>query len=974
MMTVSLNQIIHGFKCTSLEWIDEIASDCYLFEHIQTGAKLMYLKNEDNNKVFSVSFKTPSIDNTGAAHIVEHCVLSGSRKYHTKEPFMDMVKGSMSTFINAMTFTDKTMYPVASKTQQDFVNLMDVYLDAVFFPKIYDDETIFMQEGWRHDIQDANDPITYKGIVYNEMKGAYSDPIRSFFNLIDKTVFKDTCYAFESGGHPDAITDLSYEGFLKFHKMYYHPSNAYLYLYGNVDITSTLKHIHEDYLSHFNQMHFDFEMDALKPFDAMRTAHDTYAVSDEEVLEGKDYMGLTYVIGKATDPKIHLTASVLKEMLIESSASPLKKALLEAEIAEDIISGYNDGLYKKFEVILKHTDISKKDVFLKIVNDTLVKLCEEGIDPALIQSSINVVEYDLKEASGFPTKGIIYHMNALESWLYSEDATALLKYSEALETLKNGIESKYFEHFIKEHILNNKTVAFLSMSPEKGKIKTKNEADLLVLDAYKKSLSPDALNALVLKNQKLKEKQLTPDSKEALASIPKLSISDVPKESERFESILVKTQPYTLLHNAIFSNGIGYVEWLFDLCHLSEEDLPYLGLLVSLLGDLSTTNHAYDTLSNEIYLHTGGINVQLMPIKHFHDASKDGLRMALRTKATPEHFQASVSLGLEILTQTQFDDKKRLKELISALKAQLQSSLMDSGNSYVAGRIGAYLSATDAITEKHSGLAFYHFVCDVLANFESQADVLIQTLRALFKKTIRRNGLVVAFTGSEIDFSKYTEALEQLILAIPENQVDDSLAVMPLGILNEGIKSSSNVQYVGSGFNYKSLGFAYEGRLHVLQMILNSEYLHDRVRAKGGAYGCSARFDHAGLFTIVSYRDPNLSDTYQVYEEAIDFIKSLKLEPSELEKFIIGAMSLVDGAKTPKQMGQIATHQFLTQKRYEDIQRIRTEILNVTIEDIVALSDFLEGLRSKRAICTLGNSDIVSENGHLFDHLLTLQS
>lgn len=966
-------QVIHGFKLLKQSYIKEIDSDCFEYKHLQSGAHLMYLKNEDTNKVFSASFKTPPTNNTGVPHIVEHCVLSGSRKYHTKEPFMDMVKGSMNTFINAMTFADKTMYPVASKNNQDFMNLLDVYLDAVFFPKIYEDETIFMQEGWRYDLHEAKEPIQYKGIVYNEMKGAFSDPIRVFYNVIDKKLFEGTCYSFDAGGHPDHITDLSYEDFLSFHKEHYHPSNSYLYLYGDLDLEAVLEHIDSSYLNQFDHHHIALEIDTLKPLDHPIETHGHYAVSDDESLENKDYLGLSFIIGKATDPKLHLLVSVLKEMLIESSASPLKKALLEANIAEDIKGGYSDGLYKKFEVILKNTDISHKEQFVKIVFDTLRSLCEKGIDKELIMSSINLVEYSLREAEGFPTKGIIYHINSMESWLYTDDATALLNYSAALQTLKDGIDHQLFENFILDNIVNSKGYVLSAMTPQKGLLKENASRDEIKLSEIKSQMSDDALQALIEKNSFLKNKQLMPDSKEALATIPKLSKDDIQRTGEKFEPIVNKIDDVTMLHHSIFTNGIGYIDFVFDMSYLTKDELPYASLLHDLLSEVSTEKYAYDDLSNQIFGHTGGIDFSLSVLKNYHQPEKYMIKSFCRTKVTADHFEEAVRLSEQIMKHSQFHDVKRIKELVNAIKAKGQSALVQSGNQFVASRLAAYLSAPDAANEILSGLAYYQFICESAELLNHSPEQVVDALNAVYQKMFKKNDLIIAFTGDDGDHKKFQEQVKPFIDTL-EFETIEALPkdIVPYGCLNEGIKSSSHVQYVGKAFNFRASGHKNEGRLLVLTTILNSEYLHDRVRAKGGAYGCSARYDYSGMFSMVSYRDPNLVDTYRVFEETKTYIEELDLSEQEVEKFVIGAMSLFDGAKTPKQKGQMATVNYIIGRSYDDSEKIRHEIIDTNVADIKSLTRFLADFNRHEAICTLGNSDLLAENQELFKTFITI--
>lgn len=964
------NTLTHGFKLVNHYPIHEIGSECFIYEHEQTGANLMYLKNEDSNKVFSATFKTPPTDHTGVPHIVEHCVLSGSRKYHTKEPFMDMIKGSMNTFINAMTFSDKTMYPVASKNEKDFYNLMDVYLDAVFFPMIYDTESIFMQEGWRFDIQNPEEPITYKGIVYNEMKGAYSDPMRELEFLMDQTLLHGTTYANESGGHPNHITELSYEDFLAFHKKHYHPSNAYLFLYGDLNIDEALEHMHSDYLSHFTKEDMSLEIDTLKVQTDTTLRKGIYPVTDDESTENKDYLGLAYVIGKATDPMICFTASLLNAALINSSASPLRQALLDADIAQDIMGTSGDGLYKRFQIMLKHTSTEHAETFKKIVLDTLTDICEKGLDKDLLLSTINKFEYDLKEAEGFHTKGIIYHISSMESWLYSDKPSALLEYGIALKSLREGVENGYFENFIKENILNQNPT-LVAIEPQKGVLKAKEEEDVNTLKAYKSSLSNEAIDHLVSKNKALNEKQLNPDSKEALATIPKLSRNDVSREGE-FDTVnVLNNAPYTLLHAPVFTSGIIYLDAFFDLSHLTEEEISYAALIASLLSDVSTENRNYGELSNHIYKVTGGFRFNVQLFKHYHDRTKDALKFVCRTKTIAESLTPTFELTEELLLRSRFDDEKRLKELIGALFAMLQSDLVDSGNSYVSGRVASHLSASDAKIERASGIAFYQFINGLVETFDTHSKDLMDNLHRVYAKMTTKSNFAFTFAGDVMHqktIEEKTAHLFEVLLDAPEIKGVDT----PLNPISEGFKTSSNVQFVCKGFDFKAAGHENTGSLHVLTALLNSDYLHNRVRAKGGAYGCGAKFDYAGIFTIASYRDPNLDETYKVYEGISDFIKTLDITDEEVEKYIIGAMSRIDAARTPSQTSYLASTQYIIGKTKEDAQRVRESLLDTTREDLLKLADFMKDFSSRGIKCTLGNSDRVAENASHFEKIQIL--
>lgn len=887
-MTYEINKTYFGFKLTQKYEIKEIDSIAHLFEHEKSGAELLYLKNDDDNKVFSVAFRTPPSDSTGVPHIVEHCVLSGSRKYKTKEPFMDMVKGSLKTFINAMTFSDKTIYPVASRNAKDFFNLMDVYLDSVYFPMIYDEPEIFMQEGWHYDIHDRKDPLKCTGVVYNEMLGAYSTPDAVLDDAISASLYPDTCYSFSSGGDPDVIPELTFDDFTNFHKKYYHPSNSYIYIYGDGDIDKYLEHINEDYLTHFNKMSVDSTIVVQSPQSTPSHSVKHYPVSDDETVENKDYLALSYNVGLVTDPVEHLTAQILKHALISSTAAPVKKALLDAGIGEDISASMTDGVHCGLSIIAKNTSEDRKEDFENIVTTTLMQLVQAGIDKDLIRSSINIVEYDMREASRFATKGIIYHINSMQSWLYSDNPTAYLEYNPILEKLNALLETDHYENFVKERILGNAHASLVILKPEKGLGEAKSNKLAERLQVYKDSLSEQELDTLIEMNKKLQKKQLSPDTAQDLATIPKLDVSDVNPDVERIPQDIEQRHNYTLLHHDIFSNDIGYADFLFDLSTLPFELVPYANLLTYLITKLDTKDQSYVDLTKEIYKHTGGISLQsvIYPAKDTDQFFYP--RIAVRTKAIGNQIEKINDLLIEVLTRTELTDTKRMKELIQQAKSRIEMNIIQSGNSVAGRRAMSYFSPIAKYTEHLTGLGFYWFLEDLLKDFDKTSQKLVENLKKTFNTIFNSNNLVVSFTGSKKDYTKFTSNIESLVEKLHSEELPYQTFDFTYDQINEGIPTSGNVQYVAKASNYRKHGFDYHGSINVLSVLLNSEFLHDRVRAKGGAYGCHISASHTGNIQMVSYRDPKLVETLDVYNQVADYIESIDLTKDELTKYIIG--------------------------------------------------------------------------------------
>lgn len=967
-----VNKNYSGFKLLEESKIEELDSIGRLFQHEKSGARLLQIENDDDNKVFSIGFRTPPTDSTGVPHILEHCVLSGSRKYTTKEPFMDMVKGSLQTFINAMTFPDKTLYPVASRNEKDFFNLMDVYLDAVLYPKIYEIKDIFMQEGWHHEIFNKEDKITYKGVVYNEMKGAYSSPETILQENIGKSLFPDTPYQYSSGGNPDVIPDLSYEEFLDFHKSLYHPSNSYIYLYGNGDLKEQLSHIDENYLANFDKMEVDSHIEKQEAFTSRNEVRDYYPISMDDDDKDKTYLSLNFVLGESSDLKNSLTNSIISKILIESEAAPLKKALLDASIGEDIFPASEGGLQSGFGIVAKNTSIEKKDLFKETIFNSLNILVEEGIDKDLIEASINIVEYDLREASKFPTRGIIYNIFALDSWLYDGNPISYLKYGDIIRELREDINSNYFEVYIKDKFINNPHSSLVIIEPKKGLGEEKEKALEMKLEEYKKSLTEEELDALILENKKLKEMQLSDDTEEAKATIPKLAISDVDPKVEEIPQEVIKEDDLTILFHDIFTSKIAYLDLYFDTSMVEEEDIPYINLLSGLLGKMDTKTKSYGDLSNDIYVNTGGIDFQsLALIKEGEEESFDP-KIVIKGKAIGDNIPKLMELILELIKDTKIEDHGRIKELLLQMKSRMEMGIINRGNAVVAGRVSSYFSPHGKYMEQLTGLDFYWFLSDLIENFDIKKEELISNLNKVFNMIFNKNNLIISFTGDEEDFSIVKDNLNLITERLNKEEIVAQEYKFKEEGLNEGILSPSNVQYVSKGYDFKKLGYDYDGSMRVLATILNGDYLHNRIRAQGGAYGAGISLERSGGLTTYSYRDPNLKETLNVYDKMSEFVESLNLSESELTQFIIGTMARLEPAMTSHGKGQLATIRYISGITLEDVQKTRDEVLGTSLEKLKSFAPLLADTMKEDYLCVLGNESKIKENKELFKNIIKL--
>ncbi|NLY67698.1 MAG: insulinase family protein [Tissierellia bacterium] len=971
-MDFQVNKIYHGFKLIEEEYVEEIQSTARIFIHQKTGARLLSLENEDDNNVFSIGFRTPPSDSTGVPHIIEHCVLSGSRKYTTKEPFMDMAKGSLSTFLNAMTFSDKTLYPIASRNEKDFFNLMDVYLDAVFYPKIYDIEEIFMQEGWHYEIFKEDEPIRYQGVVYNEMLGAYSSPERILSENISRSLFPDTVYKYSSGGNPDEIPQLSYEEFLNFHKKYYHPSNSFIFLYGNGNIEKRLKHINEEYLSHFDKEEVDSRIQVQKPFSSRKELVEYYPISKDESEDDKSYLSLNFVIGENTNPETYLMTSILSQLLIDSEAAPLKNALLDKGIGQDIFSISVGGIQAGFGIVAKNVNRDKKDEFQKTVFETLNKIVEKGIDKELIKASLNIVEFDLREASGFATKGIAYNILSLDSWLYDAHPLVHLKYENTLNKLKSYIDTDYYERFIEEKIINNPHSSLVIINPKKGLGEEKERKVVEELESYKKSLSKEEINKLIEKNNRLRDIQSREDSEEAKATIPRLSLSDVEPKAEKIPQEVIREKGFTLLNHNIFTSKISYLDFYFDTSMVEEELIPYVNLLASILGKIDTKRKSYSDLSNEIYVNTGGISISTNLYLEKNEFDLYYPKFIVKGKALRDNIPKLIELVNELITESKIEDTKRIKDIIARIKSRIEMGIFSNGHSVVMKRVSSYFSSSGKYAEKLQGLDFYWFISDLVKNFDSISDEVLSNLNKVYKQIFNINNLIVSFTGEEEDFRIVRDNLPLITDSVSNEKFQTKEYKFKKEALNEGILSSANVQYVSKGYNLKKLGYEYTGSLLVLSTLLSREYLHNKIRAQGGAYGAGISIDRSGHVITYSYRDPNLKETLDVYDSMAEYINSLNLREEEFTNFVIGTISRLDPATTPYMKGQIATSRFISNLSYEDIQKNREEVLSTKLKDIKEAASLLRDTMDQNYLCVLGNENKIRENKGLFNNLVQL--
>ncbi|GKX30999.1 peptidase [Vallitalea longa] len=970
-MVFELEKNYHGFKLIDEQDIKEINSVGRLFYHEKSGAKLVFISNEDNNKVFSVNFRTPPVDNTGLPHILEHSVLCGSRKFPLKDPFVELVKGSLNTFLNAMTFSDKTMYPVASLNDKDFINLIDVYMDAVFYPNIYERPEILRQEGWHYDLANPEEDITIKGVVYNEMKGAFSSPEQVLFRKIQQSLMPDTPYAYESGGDPDYIPNLTEEGFLDFHKKYYHPSNSYIYLYGDSDVVEMLQWLDDKYLSEFDSIEIDSKINRQEPFDEFAEKVEYYPISSNESEKGKTYLSYNVVVGSATNKMDYRSFDILEHVLLEAPGAPLKKALLDAGIGKDVFGSFDNSLLQSnFSIIAKNSDMSKKEEFVSVIKNTLQEIVDKGLDKRSVEAAINYFEFKIREADyGRYPKGIIYDMICMDSWLYDEDPFMHLSFDETFEKLKEGLKTDYYEKLIENCLINNSHGSVLIVEPKKGILAEREKQIEIELQEYKNSLTNDQINKLIKDTIHLEEYQSEPETKESLLKIPLLSLDDISKEPERFDLVETEIDNIKALLFPTFTNNIAYIKLLFDTKQIPVDLIPYIGLVSKVLSNMDTENYNYGELSNVININTGGINFSINIYGQNDEPEVFLPKFEVYGKCFNDRIPQLFELFSEIMFKTDFTDKGRLLQVISEAKSRIQMLLTSSGHIAAATRAESYFSNIALYKENTSGISYYRFLDKLETNFEEMAEEIISNLKKTIKYIFKPQNLIINMTSEKAAYGIFAGEVKHFISKLDDATLGLKNVKFDFSKNNEGFLTSDKIQYVAKAGNFITKGYHYSGTLKVLQTITSLDYLWNNVRIKGGAYGCMNAFTRNGNVYFTSYRDPNLKETLETYDKIDGFISTFDTDDREMTKYIIGTISNLDRPLTPALKGDKALGSYISNISYEDVLIERKEVLNTTKEDIRKTADLVKSVLKQDNVCVLGNENKLEKNKELFNEL-----
>ncbi|MDI9498185.1 MAG: insulinase family protein [Bacillota bacterium] len=982
-------KVTHGFRLCDHGDIPEIGSTATLYEHEKTGARLLVLANDDRNKVFGIGFRTPPSDNSGVAHIVEHCVLSGSRRYHTKEPFMDLYSGSLQTFLNAMTYPDKTLYPVASRNDRDFRNLASVYLDSVFYPRMYEDERIFAQEGWHYELNEPDGELGIRGVVYNEMKGAYSDPRTRLQQTVNQTLLPDTAYANESGGNPDAIPSLSYEAFLDFHRRYYHPSNAWLYLYGDMDVEDWLGWLDGEWLGDFERLELDSRIAVAAAPDAPRYAKTTYPSDPADDSEAQDYVAWAAATPAGLSPRDRLLLALISDLLFESQSAPVRIALLQSGLSADVSSLSWDAQQGVLGIAAIQAKPEAASRVPEIVESVLAETLAAGLPEDRVTAALNRLEYSLRECDGYPTRGLIYFIRSFDLWLYDGDPLEMLRFDRLFAEVRAAIPTGIVEEQARRWLLENPHRAVVHMTADPGQ-GARHEAELAAsLEARRAAMTPAEHEAVCAATAALAEWQLTPDSPEARATIPRLELGDIDGRLENPGCRSRRAGDLELICQPVFASGIYYIQAAWALPELPPGDLSWLALVSLLIGSVGTRQRDYRDLDTAVYLASGGISVAPTVFEDPDDPERLDLRIVVTTKCTGATLDSLVQLLPELLLETDFTDVGRIRELVSMARTRLEQQIMNSGSSFAARRARSYSHREAAVSDRLSGIEAYVDLTRQLDMLDSEAGQqrLVAELERVYRRLFVPRNCLVIVTGDPDGVERvagrilpaFVGEAAPAVLAAPLKEGCERSFIcweQPLELQrrNEGIGTTSEVQYVAQTFDLGDGGLGYDGRAQVLSTWLSLGYLHNEIRAQGGAYGCGATLRRNGTVDLTSYRDPHLERTFGVYESIADRLESFCPARGELDSLIIGSVNRFDPPMTPALHGTRLLAGAITGRGVAELEASLAEALAMEPEDFARFAPAFRAGVADRRICVVGGMERIREAGHLFGEVRRLRA
>ena len=967
-----MNNNTFGFRLIEKRFVKEVNAECFRFEHVKSGAQLLKIAVDDPNKTFCIAFKTLPESDNGAPHIMEHSLLNGSLNFPVKSPFDVLLKGSLNTFLNALTSKDVTMYPVASMNQKDYFNLMHVYLDAVFNPMIYKDPRILKQEGWHHELENPESPVVFKGVVYNEMKGSFSNPVRELWYQIFKILFPDNAYGFESGGYPATIPSLTQEEFIAFHKRYYHPENSYIFLYGDGTLEKELEFIDKEYLSNFERANNPVTISEQKPFADIKDVTGHYPFMEGTSTKNQTFLSLNYVAGSGIDKTLTMALDLLCEVLVNQESAPVRLALQKEGIGEDVSASSNNFQQNVVQILVQNANPQDKDKFHDIVRETLKVAAETGLDKKEVEGVLNRMEFQLREGND-AQKGFTFINQSFPGFIFANDPFIGMEYEKPLAEMKKALTGNYLESLIPLYFINNPHSLLLTLEPSPGLDNEKNEAVESGLNEYKSTLDNSALTLLVKETQDLIAWQKREDSPAALETIPMLDLSDIDPSATWYAVEETKVNDTTMLYHEEFTNDVIYTNLFFDARMIPSEMTPYASLLSTIIGLMDTKNYSYGELNQALNIHTGGFFTSLNTFLENHDDLEMIPKFKVTSKVINTKSDKLFELTREILNNTKYDDTERLKTLLARHHSQLDAAIKRSGSRYAGLRLGSYYSNQGMFREMTEGLEYFWFISDLNKNFDKRADQIKAKLEQAASLLFTKENIVVATTCCKKDLDGFNKSLSEFLSSILSGKVNYHHWVFNPEKKNEGIETASEVQYVMEGYDFKKLGYAWNGKMRVLSHILSTDWLQSRIRVIGGAYGGYSSVSPNGSFTFNSYRDPNLKETLENYKSTVEYLRKFDADNKNMTRYIIGTIARIDQPMTPSQKGAQAASGYFTKRNQEDLQRDRDEILSTTAADIRGFSEMVKDILDQNVICVYGNAEKINQEKDLFNNLIKLE-
>jgi presequence protease len=965
------NKLNHGFRLIDKKFVREVNAECYLFEHVKSGARVLKIAAPDHNKTFCIAFHTIPESDAGTPHILEHSVLNGSEHYPVKSPFDIIVKSSLKTFVNAFTGKDMTYYPAASMNEKDYFNLMQIYLDAVYKPLIYKDERIFKQEGWHYELNGPDDPLVYRGIVYGEMKGAYSNPSRYVTYYMFKNLFPDNGYGFESGGFPQAIPGLSWEEFKNYHTKYYHPDNSYIILYGDADLDKELALINDHYLSGYSKSNQPVSTTPQPPFAEMKRLREYYPAMEGKGTEKQTFLSLSFVFGEGKDQLTSEGISLLANLLVSGESAPVRLALQKAGIGSDVSAGVTSYSQNVLQIQVRNADASQADDFYRIVMQCFKEAALQGIDTGRMEGLINRYEFSLREDND-AQKGLSLIQKVLPLFIYDNNPMAALTWEERISRLRSGLKTGWYSELLQKNIIANPHSLLLTVEPKPGMDARQNQEVDQKLAQYRESLSPDAVRELIRETHELIAYQNRDDDPAAKATLPTLSKSDINPKTTFHQAQSLKEDGIPVLHYETFTNKVLYTNLYFDLRVLSPEDLPYASLLTELFSAMNTSGYSFALLDEELNKQTGGFYTYLNRYLENNDDSRIRPFFVTSVKATAENADKMFNLSEEILLRSLFNDPERIKTLIARHLSQLEASLKADGSTISSTRLRSYYSVDGIFDEITQGYDYYTFIHHLNQNLDDSMSGLISRLTGIAKKIFTRENLMVGITCSKEDYPLFVKHLTRFAGNLPVGKPVYQTWVMIPEVRNEGFLTSSRVQYVNMGGNFRKLGYSWNGSMLVLNQIVSRDWLNQQIRVVGGAYGGYSTISSNGNISMVSYRDPNLTETYENFRATAAFLKNFEADETGMTQYIIGTIARLDQPLRTSQQGERAFYNFFTGLKEADYQKERDEVMGTTSTMIRSYADMISKVVKQNMHCTYGNAEKLEGSKEYFGVLLKI--